>query len=236
MDVRRAQNLSPDAICAALAGLQLGGTDPFVDGESQGGECHIFKASFKDSPSLSVRINHPVHEDQQDTINNVSMETRIFRTLEENGFPWSPRYRAASLTFDNPINYPFMVLDWAEGFPLKWDDDYPSRPIRDILLAQLTTIQLSLVTYTWLTGDFLGSTTATEFFERRISNYLNGVRGGKLPGLTEKDCLDQLALLPKVLGNDARSTLFAIDHGDLKPTNIIVDEENNIRWQGRAYP
>lgn len=73
------------------------------------------------------------------------METRIFRTLEAKGFPWSPHYRGSSLTFDNPIEYPFVVLDWAEGNPLKWDDNFPSQPIRDSLLAQIAEIQQSLI-------------------------------------------------------------------------------------------
>lgn len=57
-------------------------------------------------------------------------------------------------------------------------------------------------------------------------NQLGRARDGKLPGITEEDCLDQLALLPKVLGDDGQSMLFAVDHGDLKPANIIVDASN----------
>jgi hypothetical protein len=150
MALQRAHNLNPQAIYAALSGLQVGGSDPFVDGEFQGGECRIFKVSFKDGSSVSVRVNHPVpvHGDQQDVIDSIKMDTRILRTLEEKGFPWSPRYRAASLTFDNPINYPFIVLDWAEGISLKWSDDFPSSPIREIVLTQLAEIQMCLVTCT----------------------------------------------------------------------------------------
>lgn len=69
-----------------------------------------------------------------------------------------------------------------------------------------------------------------DFFGRRIRNQLSRVKNGKLPGLTEKDCLDQLALLPEVLGQDGDCRLFAVDHGDLKPANIIVDQENSIKW------
>ncbi|KAG8418877.1 hypothetical protein J3459_011933, partial [Metarhizium acridum] len=219
------QILDPEAICAALSDLQLGGSDPFVAGEFQGGESRIFKINFKDHPSLSLRVRHPNQGNQEIIICHVEMETRIFRTLEAKGFSWSPRYRGASLTFDNPIRYPFLVLDWAEGFPLKWDDSSPSKPIRDAILSQIADIQLSLITCTLEHR----STTATDFFERRIKNQLRRVKDGKLPGLTEKDCLDQLALLSKVLGVDGSSKLFAMDHGDMKSANIIVDEENNIK-------
>ncbi|KID62145.1 uncharacterized protein G6M90_00g051620 [Metarhizium brunneum] len=225
MSLHLGQNLDPKAICAAVSHLQLGGNEAFVAGEFHGGECRIFKVSFKDHPSLSVRVGHSNQENQQGVIANVEMETHIFRTLEAKGFSWSPRYRGASLTFDNPIRYPFMVLDWAEGCPLKWDDNFPAKPVRDAILSQIAEIQLSLITCTLEHG----SVTATNFFERRIRNQLKRAKDGKLPGLTEKDCLDQLALLPKVLGEDGSSKLFAMDHGDIKPVNIIMDNENHIK-------
>lgn len=148
MAAPEAQNLDPEAIRAALCQLQLGGTDPFVDGEFQGGECRIFKVRSKDCPSLSMRVRHPNQGIHQHAIEIVDMEARIFQALEAQGFSWTPRYRGASLTFNNPIKYPFIVLDWVEGFPLKWNDGYPLQPIRDALLAQMAEIQLSLITCT----------------------------------------------------------------------------------------
>ena len=68
------------------------------------------------------------------------------------------------------------------------------------------------------------------YFEQRMRNRLRRVREGTIPGLTEKDCLDQQALLDQVLGTDRNSTVFAMDHGDIKPGNIIVDKNYNIRW------
>ena len=106
-----AQNVSPEAIYAALSALGLGGSDPTIDGKFQGGESRIFKVSFKDHQSLSVRVRHPRQENPQVIIDTVEMETRVFCKLETQGFRWSPRYRGACLSFDNPIRYPFMVLD-----------------------------------------------------------------------------------------------------------------------------
>lgn len=76
------------------------------------------------------------------------MERHNFQILEEKGFTWVPHCYGASLTFDNPIKYPFMVLEWIEGSPLRWDDDTPSQPIRGALLAQIAEIQLSLISST----------------------------------------------------------------------------------------
>lgn len=75
-----------------------------------------------------------------------------------------------------------------------------------------------------------GLTTATAFFGRRMDNRLRRVQQGSIPGLTPKDCLNQQALLDQVLDGDGNSTVFAMDHGDIKPGNIIVDEKYNIRW------
>lgn len=33
-----------------------------------------------------------------------------------------------------------------------------------------------------------------------------------------------------MLGQEGKSTVFAMEHGDIKPGNIIVDEKYNIKW------
>ncbi|CEJ89231.1 hypothetical protein VHEMI05086 [[Torrubiella] hemipterigena] len=118
------------------------------------------------------------------------MERHIFQTLEAKGFTWFSHYRGASLTFDNPIKYPFLVLEWIEGSS--------SQPIRGTLLAQIAQIQLSLISSTLEER----SITASAFFQRRIRNQLNRTR----------------------------CRLFAMDHGDMKPANIIVDEEYHVKY------
>lgn len=76
----------------------------------------------------------------------------------------------------------------------------------------------------------LGSTSAATFFQRRIKNRSTQVREGKIPGLLEEDCINQQALVCQVLGQDQNDTAFAVEHGDIKPNNIIVDEDYNIKW------
>jgi Ser/Thr protein kinase RdoA (MazF antagonist) len=50
-----------------------------------------------------------------------------------------------------------------------------------------------------------------------------------MPGLSEHDCADQQALLAAVLERDGEDTAMAMDHGDFKPDNVIVDDEYNIK-------
>lgn len=143
------QNLELKNILAAVSQLKIGGNAPFFDGEFSGGECRVFKLSFKDQASVAIRVPHPTENSSyDDTIAIVQAEVRILQTLEAKGFFWAPRCRGASLTFDNPVKRPFIVLTWVEGFPLIWDKDFPPRPLRDTVLRQIASIQLSLITCT----------------------------------------------------------------------------------------
>ncbi|KAH8707386.1 hypothetical protein HC256_010662 [Beauveria bassiana] len=67
--------------------------------------------------------------------------------------------------------------------------------------------------------------TAYEYFEQKIQRRLTRIRQGNLPELAEQDVLDQLALLPRVLGEDKNNRLFAMEHGDLKAESIISSGE-----------
>lgn len=75
----------------------------------------------------------------------IEAEWRILKLLEAKGFPWAPKPRGCSLAFDNPLKYPFIVLDWIEGDTLYWGEEFPSQPLRDKLLDQLAEIQMSLL-------------------------------------------------------------------------------------------
>lgn len=75
----------------------------------------------------------------------------------------------------------------------------------------------------------IGFVTAREFFERLIRNKVARVEKGDLHELTTRDCHIQQQLLPLILGTHGEETEVAIDHGDFKPENIIVDEDYNIK-------
>lgn len=79
------------------------------------------------------------------------------------------------------------------------------------------------------TDMFLKTGNCICFFERHIRNQLKLASNGNLPGITEQYCQDQLALLPRVLGQNRESTSFAMDRGDVKPANIIVGQYKDIK-------
>lgn len=145
-------DFEPKNIFAAVSQLGITGDCPTLDGEFDGGECRIFKLSFKGEANVAVRVRHPNSGSSDFAIDLVQKEVRIHDELKAKGFPWAPTCLGASLTFDNPVNYPFVVLTWAEGLSLSWDDDYPPRPLRDSLLGQIASIQLSLIHCTLQNG------------------------------------------------------------------------------------
>ncbi|KAJ0163946.1 hypothetical protein CTA2_2076 [Colletotrichum tanaceti] len=221
-------------VLAAVTQLGLGGLALSLDEQFRGGQCHIYKLSFLDEAdsearkSLAVRV--PLYmPDGDGMISALRTEWQTLLKLQEKGFVWSPEPLGCSLTFDNPVKHPFLVLRWIEGSHACWNDTFPARPLRDKFLMQLAGIQTCLIECTLRVGP----ATWQEFFERIIENKRSRVLDGKLPGLSEQDCDDQKALLSHVLsinsqeGPDKKS--FAIDHGDLKPENIIVDQDYNIK-------
>ncbi|KAI0423385.1 hypothetical protein F5Y09DRAFT_327569 [Xylaria sp. FL1042] len=216
-------DFEPRKIFAALSELGLRGELPLLDGEFRGGQCRIFKLSFRDKESLAVRV--PLYmSDRSQSGHVVKTEVEILQMLEAKGFRWAPKCRGYSLSFDNPVKHPFIVLTWAEGSRLHWNESFPGQPHRDRLLGQIASIQLSLIECTLENRP----TTAKAYFERLLKNRRARVREGKLD-ISHQDCVDQERLLDHVLGRERDNAIFAMEHGDFKPDNFIVDDEYNIQ-------
>ena len=148
MILQKAPNFNSESILAAVSELGIG-SFPSLDGKFSGDECHVFKISFRDEASVAVRVPHAAGDiSHDDMIASTRIEMHVLQRLEAKGFPWAPKCLVASLTFDNPVKNPFLVLTWAEGSPLKWDENFPPRPFRDALLGQIASIQLSLIAKT----------------------------------------------------------------------------------------
>lgn len=139
-------DFEPRNIFAAISQLGLGGESPMLEDEFRGGQCRIFKLTFRDKESLAVRV--PLYMSvcsQFEKIPVVEMEVEIVQMLEAKGFRWAPKCRGYSLSFDNPLKHPFIVLTWIEGSRLPWNTSFPKQPHRDGLLRQIASIQLSLI-------------------------------------------------------------------------------------------
>lgn len=80
-------------------------------------------------------------------------ELRTLQTLKDKGFPWAPRCRGHSLSFDNAVRHPFIVLTWIDGTALRLDENVPEWA-RDRVLAQMAAIQVSLIECTQQNGTY----------------------------------------------------------------------------------
>lgn len=94
----------------------------------------------------TVRIPvHASHLSPESIANYVETEVSILKRLETSGFSWSPRLLGYNFRFDNSIGFPYIVLRWIEGTPLRWSDTIPPhRESRNKVLHQMADIILEL--------------------------------------------------------------------------------------------
>ncbi|ATY61855.1 kinase-like domain [Cordyceps militaris] len=220
----REQNLTADAVLDAVLAFVGGASHPTYEGAYGNDEWQVLRVSFSDRPSVCLRVEHPRHhhdESAASILARADAERRVYERLGAVDFHWSTRLVGASLSFDNPVGYPFLVLDFAGEHRLRWTDDSPPEEQRPPLLARLARIQLQLLQRTLETREM----TAYEYYEQRIQRRLQQIRAGNLPEVVEQDVLDQLALLPRVLGDDKDCQQFAMEHGDLRAESIISADQ-----------
>lgn len=142
----RQTGFCPENIPDAVAALRADGARPVISRFEDGGECRVFKADFASGESWSVRVPIHVKGASRDAIVCIlTSEHKILQEVGSKSLPWVPRCQGASLTFENIVGFPFLVLSWIEGSPLHWTATDPPRPIRDKVLAQLAVMHVSLI-------------------------------------------------------------------------------------------
>ncbi|KAF9733862.1 hypothetical protein PMIN03_011819 [Paraphaeosphaeria minitans] len=215
----------PENIPEVVSTFRTDGAIPVLDQKfHDGGQCRIYKVNFLDGKSWSVRF--PIHvrsESQEDIVKLLKDEQDVLQELDEKGFPWAAKHIGSCFTFDNSIGFPYIALSWIEGMPLSWTTTYPPRLIRNKILDQVATIQITLIECTKEDRS-----SAAQYFSRLTDNKVQRILTGKLPGITEEDCSDQKRHLSRVLQPELENAPFAIDHGDLSPSNILVDSDYNV--------
>ena len=156
MDLQQRQFFTQENLLAAISALGIDPEGFFLDSQFRGGQCHIFKLSRPvnargDLENLAVRA--PVYMEGCDAkVCDLRKELDTLQTLKEKRFPWAPCCLGSSLSFDNAVQHPFVVLTWIEGTALCWDENVPVRAVRDKVLAQMAAIQVSLIECTQKSG------------------------------------------------------------------------------------
>jgi hypothetical protein len=165
-------------------------------------------------------------------------ERDVIKELNKSNFPWAPKYHGSSLTFENPVGFPFITLSWIEGSPLSWTKTNPPRPTRDKVLRQVAEIQVALIECT-------KEDSVSAFTSAPIS--ANDCRGYRFAVVLEADRRQDKPSPQwqasryncsglcrpenhshKMIGPGFGNVPFALDYGDLAPLNIIVDSEYNV--------
>lgn len=151
--------ISPEAILLVAERHHSGeGIPEFVPGTAEhplaGGQCTTYGVQFPDGSTSAVRVPLHLQDQSPEFITYLTeQEVSILKRLEECGFVWSPRVLAYDSGFDNLLNYPYMVVSWIEGKPLRWSYSVPaSNGIRQKVLRQMATILFELVSCTEVPG------------------------------------------------------------------------------------
>ncbi|KAK2764992.1 hypothetical protein FQN54_008691 [Arachnomyces sp. PD_36] len=194
-----------------------------------GGQCLIYVVGFPDGTTWGVRIPaHASHLLPEVVTNEVKNEVSILKHLETAGFSWSPRVIGYDCSFNNLLEYPYMVLTWVHGKPLKWSDSVPvRREDRRKVLSQMANIILELAESTRETS----STTALGYLTDKIDRKIVRVSRGQVPNVQLRDCFVQRALVRSKVVHSAldEQPYMVTSHSDLAGQNIIVDDEYNIK-------
>jgi aminoglycoside phosphotransferase (APT) family kinase protein len=245
-----ADAISPDGVLDIVNSLRQDGMPAsFCFGTQRtplsGKQCWVYAVHFPDKVTWAVRIPaHTRHLPPEAITGTIEEEASILKRLERGGFTWSPKLVGYCSGFDNPIAFPYIVLTWIHGTPLCWTEKTPPcRGSRDKLLGQVGRILVELaecsqdqgmarpksIAASRHTTHFAPGTGAdavtylTDTVDRKMIRALDG----RLPGIDPQSCLLQRALVRKAFRATADPML--ISHEDLDPSNIIVDEELNVK-------
>jgi hypothetical protein len=126
-----------------------GATPAFCNGTDNSpisvGSSQIYVVKFADATTWAVRI--PLHATSQLPQESISclveVEMKTLAKLSQVGFHWSPRLIGGDAGFDNPIEHPYLVVNWIQGSALG-HTAITSESQREKILRQLVDIHLEL--------------------------------------------------------------------------------------------
>lgn len=145
MNLNGRHNFRAENILQAVDQLGINMEGSLLDGAFRGGQCQVFRISFRHNIRQSLAVRVPLYMNPDAMTTALQSEILNLNILAAKGFHWAPKYHGASLRFDNAIEHPFIVLSWVEGSQLEWNETFPARPLRDHILAQLAAVQLHLI-------------------------------------------------------------------------------------------
>ncbi|KAM5446987.1 hypothetical protein MaudCBS49596_006167 [Microsporum audouinii] len=153
----------------------------------------------------------------------VEREVALRLAIEKNAITGIPKLKTFSATFNNLARFPYIAVEWAEGTQLQWTETWPNVPQRDKVIQSVAHTVISLLKIQ------NKEHTATSYITTLINRKIKRAQEGKLPGATEKECLDQQNLISEYLIPDLDQSPCVLVHGDLSTENIIIDLDFNVK-------
>lgn len=148
------QLLNTDSLFRSLQLLGFSADCRFVE-EHRDCRYRIFKFLHNAMDHIAVRVSLPVAGPRAMIAERVANETRMLRRLREENFAWAPQLLGCHWWFDNPIQWPFVVVSWIEGSPMLWTDTHPAMSLRRPFLMDLYRIQEKLISATLETSRLM---------------------------------------------------------------------------------
>lgn len=119
----------------------------------------IYAFQYSDGSRCAVKIPiymaHKTPQEQSAITATVDAEIATLEYLSKKKFAWSPQPITYSSNFQNPLEFPYMILTWMDGYPLEWNERVPrTLKIRESVLKQVAYIMLDLARVTEERGTF----------------------------------------------------------------------------------
>lgn len=109
-----------------------------------GGEYVVFAVEVKQADlRLCVRLPRVVAGPHVSQL--LSREVGLRRHIESANINLFQKLIAFDTSFDNSLRTPYMILEWADGAPLRWSDSFPQLDIRRKVLRDIANTSLDLL-------------------------------------------------------------------------------------------
>ena len=147
---------------------------------------------------------------------------------------------AFDTSFDNALQCPYIILEWTDGIPLCWNDDFPQRNHRKKVLRDVANANLDLLKVSNDGFSLTGSTSnLSELIELGMSalDWINSRIGRKIiratkktiPGATLAECEMQRSMISDFWIPELDHAPHVLVHGDLSVNNIIMDKNFDLQ-------
>lgn len=111
----------------------------------RGSECIIVVLEDEEGLKWAVRFPLQFRAFPEHVVMTVKREAELRLAIEEAGIAGITKLKAFSATFDNPVRFPFLVSECAEGTQLRWTESYPALPQWEKVLWSVARIVLDLL-------------------------------------------------------------------------------------------